>query len=92
VLEFPGLKKVILADAGNVVMADNQQERLAMLWGVRPGMDPVLDGEIEADGGLAQGLKELDRLGEDVTGLGEALDDLQEALERLRETIGGASQ
>lgn len=81
-----------MADAGNVVMVDNRQEGLAILWGVSPGMDPVLDSEIEADGGLAQGLKELDRVGEEVTGLGEALVDLQEALERLRETIGGASQ
>ena len=63
-LAFPGLMKVILADAGNVVLTDNGQEGLAMLWGVSPGMDPGLDSEIEADGGLAQGLKELDRVGE----------------------------
>ena len=107
-LAFPELKKVTLADAGNVVMADNMQEGLATLWGVSPGMDPVSNGETQADGGLPQGLKELDRIQVDgdlpqglegldrideaVTGLGEALDDLKEALERLRETIGGASQ
>ena len=31
VLAFPELKKVILADAGNVVMADSMQEGLALL-------------------------------------------------------------
>ncbi len=92
VLAFPELKKVILADAGNVVMADNMHEGLDKLWGVSPALDPVTNGGIQAGGDLPQGLKELDRIDDAVTGLGEALDDLQEALDRLRETFGGASQ
>jgi uncharacterized membrane protein (UPF0182 family) len=92
VLAFPELKKVILADAGNVVMADTMQEGLARLWGITPESAPESRGESQADGGLPQGLEELDRIDEAVTGLGEALDDLQEALDQLRETFGGASQ
>ena len=41
---------------------------------------------------LKQGIEELDRIEEAVTGLGEVQDDLPEALDRLRETFGGASQ
>ena len=102
VLAFPELKKVILADAGNVVMADSVQEGLALLWGGSPPLNPAKTGEIrngrtQTEGefpqdGLIQGIEELDRIDEAVTGVGEALDDLQEALDRLRETFGGASQ
>ncbi len=96
VLAFPELKKVILADAGNVVMADSMQEGLTKLWGASPVKEPTSDREAEnlsqGEDGLIQGLKELERMDDAVTGLGEALDDLRDALERLRETIGGASQ
>ena len=73
-------------------MADNMQQGLAMLWGPSPVMGTGTDSEIQADGGLPQGLKELDRIDEAVTGLGEALHYQQIALEMLGETIGGASQ
>ena len=59
VLAFQELKKVILADAGNVVMADSMQEGLALLWGGSPPPKPATKGEIRNDetqteGGLPQ--------------------------------------
>ena len=46
VLAFPELKKVILANAGNGVMAHSMREGLAMFWGVRPPQKPATKGEI----------------------------------------------
>jgi len=88
-LAFPELKKVILADAGNVVMADSIDQGLALLVGgglASPeSMQPVGD-----DSGL--GLEELERIGEAVSGLDAAVEELEEALEGLRETLGGTSK
>jgi len=59
VVAFPELKKVVLADAGNVVMADSMQEGLVLLWGGSPPPKPATKGEIrnagtQTEGGLPQ--------------------------------------
>ena len=80
-LAFPELKKVILADSGNVVIADSVAEGLAMLLeGDRPLVEPA-----EEEG---PGLVELDRIEDAVTGLDEVAKELQESVERLRESLG----
>ena len=85
-LAFPELKKVILADGSNVVMADSVGEGLAMLLegGASSDVVPVGSGE----GGQATPNSEDLRVIEDaVTELDEALKDIQEAVERLRESL-----
>ena len=89
VLALPELKKVILADADAVVMADTVDQALAMLVG---GVEPVsLPGSASMPAGSIT-LQELDRIQEAVYGLGEALSNLEEALGSLRESLGGNSQ
>ena len=55
VVALPELKKVVLADAGNVVMADSMQEGLALLWGGSPPPKPATKGEIRNDGTQTEG-------------------------------------
>ena len=86
-LAFPELKKIILADGTDVVMADSVEEGLALLVAGGPPPSPPA-GSPGAD--VTPALSELDRVEEAVTGLGDALEDLQDALEGLRETIGGS--
>ena len=89
VLALPELKKVILADADQVVMADTVDQALAMLIG---GVEPVplpVSASVAA-GSLA--LEELERIQEAVDGLWDALSNLEEALGSLRESLGGNSQ
>jgi len=94
VLAFPELKKVILADGRNVVMADSVDEGLAML--LEGGTPPSgLSGGASAVGG--DGLETSGQVGmqfiEDaVDGLDEALKELQEAVERLRESLNEGPQ
>ena len=87
VLAFPELKKVILADGSNVVMADTVDQGLAMLIGDLPpeAANRPSDGIVPG----AVGLEQLDQVEEAVSGFGEALDELEEALDSLRETLGG---
>ena len=86
-LAFPELKKVILADGTDVVMADSVREALAMLVGDSPaGFPPVSAGTRDESPGLV----ELDQIQDAVTGLADALDELQNALEDLKETLGGS--
>jgi uncharacterized membrane protein (UPF0182 family) len=87
VLAFPELKKVILADASNVVMADTVDQGLAMLAGDLPPV-AVAEGIVPTGAGPEQ-LERLDRVEEAFSGFGEALDELEEALDSLRETLGG---
>jgi uncharacterized membrane protein (UPF0182 family) len=91
-LAFPELKKVILADSGNVVMADDIEQGLAMLVGGGPASPESSDPIQAVDGETPPGLEELDRIGEAVSGLDAAVDELEEALESLRETLGGTSK
>ena len=87
VLAFPELKKVILADGSDVVMADSVDEALAMLIG------EVLEphSPSASSGGTGRELRGLDEIDAAVTGLGEAIQELEKALEILRESIGGRS-
>jgi len=87
VLAFPELKKVILADANDVVMADSVEEGLAMLI----GDIPETDAPMEIGGNAGRELRGLDEIDAAVTGLGDAVKELEEALEILRESVGGRS-
>jgi uncharacterized membrane protein (UPF0182 family) len=99
-LTFPELKKVILADGNNLVMADTIDEGLAALVGDsfanaparnetcanEPGLAGVLDcGPPEGSG--PSPADELGQLEEAVKGLGESLESLEQALENLRESL-----
>ena len=89
VLSLPELKKVIVADAEKVVMADTVDEAMIMLAG---GGEPVPRPAGAGTSPESGALEELARLQEAVDGLGEALGKLQEALGSLRESLGGNTQ
>ena len=89
VLALPELKKVILADADGVVMADTVNQALAMLISGVEGAPKPASASVSLE---PAALEDLDRLQEAVDGLGEALGNLQEALGTLRESLGGNSQ
>ncbi len=91
VLAFPELKKVILADGRNVVMADSVSEGLAMLLeDGAPLIDETVGGtETGVDGQANPASEDLQVIEETITELDKALKDIQEAVERLRESIGG---
>ena len=84
VLAFPELKKVILADGSNVVMADSVDEGLAMLLDDKAALVNEPRG---GDGRVTPGSEDLQVIENAVTGLDEALKQLQEAVERLRESL-----
>ena len=90
VLEFPELKKIILADGGDVVMADSIDQGLAMLVS---GEDAQPSGASLASPrpppGPAAIDQELERMQDAVTELSEAVDELQGALEDLRRIYRG---
>ena len=89
-LAFPELKKVILADGSNVVMADSVSEGLAMLLeGKPPLVDTSLAGADARAGPVTEDLQVIENA---VTELDEALRELQEAVERLRESLERESQ
>ena len=89
-LTFPELKKVIIADGDNVVMADSVDEGLAKLIGDTP---PVVDDTVveskpeDAPPGVT--LEQLDQVEEAYSEISKSLDELEDALESLRSTIGG---
>jgi len=89
VLAFPELKKVILADGRNVVMADSVGEGLAMLLEGGAPPDDVPGGAVGVggDGQATPGAGDLQVIEEAVDGLDEALKELQKAVERLRESL-----
>ena len=89
VLAFPELKKVILADGSNVVMADSVGEGLAMLLADKAALEsePVGEG-VQA----TSDTEDLGGIEDAVTDLDEALKELQEAVERLRESLESGSQ
>ena len=84
VLAFPELKKVILADGSNVVMADSVGEGLAML--LEGGAPPVV-ARVGGDGQAGPDIGDRQVIEDAVDGLDEALKELQEAVERLRESL-----
>ena len=85
-LAFPELKKVILADGSNVVMADSVGEGLAMLLegGAPSGVVTIGSGE---EGQATPNSEDLRVIEDAVTELEEALKDIQEVVERLRESL-----
>ncbi|MEE3014910.1 MAG: UPF0182 family protein, partial [Chloroflexota bacterium] len=84
VLAFPELKKVILADGRNVVMADSVDEGLAML---------LEDGAPSSGlSGGTSGQEGMQFIEDAVDGLDEALKELQGAVERLRESLNKGPQ
>ena len=85
-LAFPELKKVILADGSNVVMADSVGEGLAMLLegGAPSGVVTIGSGE---EGQATPNSEDLRVIEDAVTELDEALKDILEAVERLRESL-----
>ena len=88
-LEFPELKKVILADNTNLVMADTMAEGVARLTGAAYGGEApsqVASGTITPDQ-----LEQLDDIEATIDELGEALEDLDRSLQNLRNTLGGNS-
>ena len=93
-LAFPELKKVILADGSNVVMADSVGEGLAMLLeGKAPLVDTARGGAgVGGDGQATPGPEDLQSIEDAVSGLDKALKELQEAVERLRESLEEDSQ
>ena len=88
-LNFPELKKIILADGSDVVMADSLDQGLAMLVGGEPDQPT---GASVLGSQSPPGSEELDRMQEAVTELSRAVDHLQGALEDLRQSIGGSHQ
>jgi len=85
-LAFPELKKVILADGSNVVMADSVGEGLAMLLEGKAPSDVVPIGS-GVEGQATPNSEDLRVIEDAVTELDEALKDIQEAVERLRESL-----
>ena len=86
-LNFPELKKVILADNTNLVMADSMAEGIARLTGADYGKTPATPLESES---ITQGqLEQLDEIEATIGELGEALEDLERSLQNLRNTLGG---
>ena len=85
-LAFPELKKVILADGSNVVMADSVGRGLAMLLEGKAPSDvvPIRSG---VEGQATPNSEDLRVIEHAVTELDEALKDIQEAVERLRESL-----
>ena len=85
-LAFPELKKVILADGSNVVMADSVGGGLAMLLEGKAPSDVVPIGS-GVEGQATPNSEDLRVIEHAVTELDEALKDIQEAVERLRESL-----
>ena len=85
-LAFPELKKVILADGSNVVMADSVGEGLAKLLegGAPSDVVPIGSG---GEGQATPNSEDLRVIEDAVTELDEALKDIQGVVERLREAL-----
>ena len=89
VLAFPELKKIILADGSDVVMADSIREGLIML--VDGGTVP-LGANVAPDGGDAIGVKDIQQIQEAVAGLEKALEGLRDALKDLQDSSGNTGR
>ena len=94
-LEFPELKKVILADNTNVVMADSISEGIASLVGADYSSGYGLDYGSSAQPFPDQAplqpdqLEQLDQIEATIEELGKTLEALEESLQNLRNTLGG---
>ena len=95
-LEFPELKKVILADNTNLVMADSMAEGVALLTGTDYGAaqkaasahpEPAEGRPAESGTITAEQLEQLDEIEATIDELEEALEDLERSLQNLRNTL-----
>ena len=90
-VEFPALKKVVLATDDKVVMEDSVPEALAALTGA--DLAPAADDEAPAtvqpapSGSPAQ--TAIDKLDDELGELKATLSELEKALQALRDAIGG---
>ena len=85
-LAFPELKKVIMADGSNLVMADTIDDGLALLVGDSL-LEPTAGSGVASPLAESEPLNSLGQLEEAVKGLGESLETLEEALENLRQSL-----
>ena len=74
VLAFPELKKVILADNNNLVMADSIQEALTALTDTENNQQLALEHSVS-------------KKTQDLAGVTEAINDLKEALQNLEQSF-----
>ena len=86
VLAFPELKKIILADGSDVVMADSIEEGLAMLV---DGPDTASETAGQPTSLPVSISQELESVEDAIDRLDEAVDGLRDALKGLRENLGG---
>ena len=106
-LPLPELKKVFVADANKVVMADTLSEALTLLLGEAPPASVVdlpstgTPGREQASGTPSQERLQLQEIQKEIGGIEDAvrqlmdnLDTLQEALKKIQETLAleGGSQ
>jgi len=88
-LDFPELKKVILADNTNLVMADTMAEGVARLTGA--DFDAPSPTDLEAEAVTSDQLEQLEQMEATIGELEKALEDLDRSLQNLRDTLGGNS-
>mgnify|MGYP001191210377 CR=1 FL=1 len=86
VLAFPELKKIILADGSDVVMADTIKDGLIML--VDGGKTPPLADSVPGTG-TEYDPNDFEQIREAVSGLEDALDGLRKALKDLKDASSG---
>ena len=92
-LEFPELKKVILADNTNLVMADSMAEAVARLTGApqccigAAHPEPVEGRPVEPGTISAEQLEQINDIEATISELGKALEDLEKSLQNLRKTL-----
>ncbi len=89
VLAFPELKKVILADNTNLVMADSMAEGLARLVGEEPPSSETAGLDPTAGIGAETGPEQLEQIEDAVNELEADLEALEQSLENLRKTLRG---
>ena len=92
-IDFPELKKVILATGDRVVMEDSVPEAIAALTGFtgpasEPGKQPGTDPPASTAPDLRLG-EEIQKLTETIETIKQELENLEESLKRLAELSGG---
>jgi len=87
-VEFPALKKVVLATDDKVVMEDSVAEALAALTGLGsvPAEAPTT---VRPAPSANPAQSAIDKIGDEIGALKTGLSELEEALQALRDAIGG---
>lgn len=83
-LDFPELRRIILADSRQVVMHQTLEQSVDALVGELPPVAPVMeeDGPYEPEQGMLPNMA-----GEIKEGVSEAINKLQEALDQLKDLV-----